>query len=244
MVDFIKRAREKRNEESRALVRSIREKHDQINKSMDRLIDSRTPFFGFEVPVDKLQRSGVPQPIIDHLQHESLARLREEAERRRQITAEVERSLSLLEEDPEQHRQEVVNILKLFKEAEESIIRSHNPPKGEMVYQTAFDVTDTALRAIGMLKDQKKLRETPELEEARSRINGIREYCRMASERHALWADHRNEIKRMLAELGGKLGVEVDKSLLSTPTVYDVYVGIDAHPEKIKSMARKLLGGS
>lgn len=225
----------------RELVRKIMEKHSQINESMDHLVSGGAHFSGFELPLAELQQAGVPKPIIDHLQHESISRLREEAKQRGRITAEVERSLGLLEENPEQHKQEVVKILKLFKKAEDSIMRSHNPPTGEMVYQTAFDITDSASKAIDMLKRQKAIKETPELEEAQSRINGIREYCRMAGERHAYWADQRSELKRMLAELADGLGVGVDKDLLSTPSVYDVYVSIDAHPSKTDILARKLL---
>ena len=243
MPDFMKNLREKRNEESRAIVRSLREKHNRINESMERFTGAVTPFSGFEIPIGELQEAGVPRPILDHLQHESLVQVRVESERRKEITAEVNAALDRLEENPEANRHEVVNILKLFKEAEDSIVASHDIDKGEIVYQTVYDITASASAAIDMLKEQKKLPDSAPLRKSQEQLEHISEYCRTVSDRHAIWANQRAELKGIAAKLAESTGVDVDKTLLDSPAVYDVYVGIDAHPKKIESMARHLLKG-
>ena len=147
-------------------VRAIREKHNEINKSMDHFLieeskQMHVSFSGLEPPLEKLKKAGVPQLIIDHLQHKSLEKLRRDSEERKIITTKINQSFDKLEANPEANKQEIINILQLFKKAENNIIASHDLIQGEQVYQSVFDITATASAAIDMLKSKGKLAETP-----------------------------------------------------------------------------------
>jgi len=78
----------------KALVREIRKKHDQINGMMDQFLRHEASFHsatfkGFDIPFGKLERAGVPQSILNHLRHESLAQIMAESEARKAITGKI-----------------------------------------------------------------------------------------------------------------------------------------------------------
>ena len=88
------------------------------------------------------------------------------------------------------------------------------------------------------------MEKTEELENAKQILRGMREYCRVANQRHASWFDSRKELKQLVGKLADELGIEVNPKLLETPEPMQVVYAIDAKQKVIRSRARELISHS
>lgn len=231
------------------LIEGIREKHSLIKKGMDGMTSEA---FGYhakkerwpkqEIPrlieladaFKKVEAAGLPKAIADHLRHPDVERiLRDSLERDKMETRMAELLAS----------GEVEKLLREFKKAEENVHSGHEAK----IYQAGFDRAAEAMEALTILRvDKNVLPPSRALDEAWEALFNIREYCRSAANRHAIWLINRGELKDMLMDLARHPSVGAEGSitpeLRATPQVQEIVEhAITADTGKIRRAAEELV---